>query len=75
MFHILKCSKCGKYGLEPKCGCGGMRSKPKPPKYSPEDKYGDYRRKYKEEHESGGPKTGPDENDDANENERDGSDD
>lgn len=50
MFHILRCSKCGGYGLEPKCGCGGSRSKPKPPKYSPEDKYGEYRRKYKEEH-------------------------
>jgi len=51
MFHILRCSKCKSYGLEPKCGCGGTRSKPKPPKYSPEDKYADYRRQYKEEHE------------------------
>jgi len=51
MFHILKCSKCKSYGLGPKCDCGGSRSKPKPPKYSPEDKYADYRRKYKEEHE------------------------
>lgn len=50
MFHILKCSKCKSYGLGVKCGCGGTRSKPKPPKYSPEDKYGEYRRKYKEEH-------------------------
>jgi H/ACA ribonucleoprotein complex subunit 3 len=52
MFHILRCSKCKSYGLEPKCSCGGSRSKPKPPKYSPEDKYGEYRRKYKEEHEN-----------------------
>ena len=49
MFHILKCSKCGSYGLREICSCGLKRSKPKPPKYSPEDKYGTYRRKFKEE--------------------------
>jgi len=32
------------YGLEETCSCGGKRINPKPPKYSPEDKYGDYRR-------------------------------
>jgi len=47
MLHILKCAKCGSYGLEEGCGCGGARAKPKPPKYSPEDKYGGYRRKFK----------------------------
>jgi H/ACA ribonucleoprotein complex subunit 3 len=50
MMHILKCPDCESYGLSEKCSCGGRRYKPKPPKYSPEDKYGDYRRKYKEEH-------------------------
>jgi H/ACA ribonucleoprotein complex subunit 3 len=50
MMHLLKCPDCKSYGLSEKCSCGGTRAKPKPPKYSPEDKYGDYRRKYKEEH-------------------------
>lgn len=47
MLHILRCSKCGSYGLGESCGCGGTRVKPKPPKYSPEDKYGGYRRQFK----------------------------
>ena len=49
MNHILKCGECGSYGMEAKCSCGGARAKPKPPRYSPEDKYGHYRRQYKEE--------------------------
>jgi len=49
MLHILKCRECGSYGLKEKCSCGATRVKPKPPKYSPEDKYGKYRREYKEE--------------------------
>jgi rRNA maturation protein Nop10 len=48
MLHILKCDKCKSYGLEAKCGCGGVRAKHKPQKYSPEDKYGSYRRQFKE---------------------------
>ena len=48
MNHILKCGACGSYGLDAKCSCGGTRSKPKPPRYSPEDRYGEYRRKFKE---------------------------
>lgn len=50
MLHIMKCPECKSYGLTEKCKCGAARTKPKPPKYSPEDKYGDYRRKFKEEH-------------------------
>lgn len=50
MKHILKCLKCNNYGLTEKCDCGEKRVRPKPPKYSPEDKYGGYRRKWKEEH-------------------------
>ena len=50
MLHILKCPNCKSYGLKEKCSCGATRAKPKPPKYSPEDKYGEYRRKFKEEH-------------------------
>jgi H/ACA ribonucleoprotein complex subunit 3 len=57
MMHILRCNKCGSFGMEEKCSCGGTRAKPKPPKYSPEDKYGDYRRKFKE--------ANPKENDDV----------
>lgn len=49
MNHILKCSKCSSYGLSEKCSCGARRARPKPPKYSPEDKYGEYRRKFKKE--------------------------
>ncbi|MBT3303802.1 ribosome biogenesis protein [Candidatus Woesearchaeota archaeon] len=47
MNHIMKCSKCGKYTLEASC-CSKKTVSPRPPKYSPEDKYADYRRKYKE---------------------------
>ena len=51
MNHILKCVACGSYGLGEGCPCGERRVKPRPPKYSPEDKYGDYRRKFLEEKE------------------------
>ncbi len=50
--NILKCPSCGSYGLSEQCPCGGTRISPKPPKWSPEDKYGAYRRKYKELHAS-----------------------
>jgi len=46
---ILRCESCGGYGLSDKCSCGGKRVFSHPPKYSPEDKYADYRRKAKEE--------------------------
>ena len=48
MKHILQCLSCGKYTLSDKCECGGETAENKPPKYSPEDKYADYRRKVKE---------------------------
>ena len=48
MRHILKCQKCGKYTLSQDCKCGGKAIENKSPKYSPEDKYADYRRKVKE---------------------------
>ncbi|MBC8494870.1 ribosome biogenesis protein [archaeon] len=47
MNKILKCEKCQGYGLVEVCDCGGKRINPKPPKYSPEDKYGSYRRQTK----------------------------
>ena len=45
---ILKCPACGNYALSETCACGGKRLPPKPAKYSPDDKYAAYRRKYKE---------------------------
>ena len=48
MKHILKCTSCGNYALKEKCDCKGLALNPKPPKYSPEDKYSSYRRKAKE---------------------------
>ena len=49
MTHLFRCGKCGQYTLEQtKCPkCGGVVSSPKPSKYSPQDKYGAYRRKAK----------------------------
>ena len=47
--HILRCTKCGKYTLHEECPCGGKAQEVKPPRYSPEDPYGDYRRKAKEQ--------------------------
>lgn len=48
--EILRCPQCGSYSLHEQCSCGATRISPRPPKYSPEDKYASYRRKYKEEH-------------------------
>jgi len=48
MKHILKCAECGSYTLDEACTCGGKALRPQPPKFSPEDKYGSYRRKVKE---------------------------
>ncbi|MBI4441415.1 nucleolar RNA-binding Nop10p family protein [Candidatus Woesearchaeota archaeon] len=46
--HILKCPQCRIYTLKNLCSsCGVATSQIKPPKYSPEDPYGDYRRKAK----------------------------
>ncbi|PIN73065.1 ribosome biogenesis protein [Candidatus Woesearchaeota archaeon CG10_big_fil_rev_8_21_14_0_10_45_16] len=48
MKHILKCSSCNSYTLHEKCPqCGSKALEPKPPKFSPEDKYGSYRREIK----------------------------
>lgn len=49
MTHLYKCPKCDEYTLSEKyCPkCGSLVTDPKPPKYSPQDKYGEYRRKAK----------------------------
>ncbi|TXT56721.1 MAG: Ribosome biogenesis protein Nop10 [Candidatus Thorarchaeota archaeon] len=46
MTQLYKCIECNKYTLDEKqCpACGGEVRNPNPPKYSPEDKYGKYRR-------------------------------
>ncbi|MBJ35085.1 MAG: ribosome biogenesis protein [Euryarchaeota archaeon] len=46
---ILICKKCNAFTLELFCiKCGIQTSNPLPPKFSPEDKYGKYRRMLKE---------------------------
>jgi len=45
---ILKCASCGIYTMKGVCpACGKEAKNPKPPKFSIEDKYADYRRKAK----------------------------
>jgi H/ACA ribonucleoprotein complex subunit 3 len=52
---ILYCENCKEYTLKQVCPrCGSRTVQRKPPKYSPEDKYADYRRQAKEELESTG---------------------
>ncbi len=48
MKHIFNCKDCKLYTLKNKCpNCGKTTVSPIPPKYSPDDKYGMYRRKVK----------------------------
>lgn len=48
--EILRCSRCNIYTLKTICpNCNSKTLSPKPAKYSPEDKFGVYRRKYKKE--------------------------
>jgi H/ACA ribonucleoprotein complex subunit 3 len=49
MTHILKCPACGSYGLLEACICGGKRERVRPAKYSPDDRYAEYRRRAKRE--------------------------
>jgi H/ACA ribonucleoprotein complex subunit 3 len=41
---ILYCKKCNKYTIKETCSCGAKAITTKPAKFSPEDKYGRYRR-------------------------------
>ena len=51
MTEILKCIKCGNYTIKKICDkCSSKTTSPKPAKFSIEDKYGSYRRVYKEEY-------------------------
>lgn len=48
MKHILRCKSCLSYTIKEECPkCGQKTVRPIPPKYSPVDKYGKYRRKVK----------------------------
>jgi len=48
MSKILFCKTCEKYTLKKKCpSCDSATVTPEPAKFSPKDKYGEYRRKYK----------------------------
>jgi H/ACA ribonucleoprotein complex subunit 3 len=45
---MRKCAACGRYTLNDVCpDCGRATGSPMPPRYSPEDRYGAYRRKLK----------------------------
>jgi len=47
---MKRCRSCGEYTLKEVCPhCGGRTGIIYPPKFSPEDKYGVYRRKLKRE--------------------------
>lgn len=45
---IMRCLVCHRYTMQKLC-CDKSTEEAKPPKYSPEDKYGSYRRQVKEE--------------------------
>ncbi|MCK4279855.1 MAG: RNA-protein complex protein Nop10 [Candidatus Thorarchaeota archaeon] len=49
MTQLYKCADCGYYTLDDsKCPkCGKRVKTPHPARYSPQDKYGDYRRRAK----------------------------
>lgn len=50
MIHILKCPSCASYTMNAVCPrCGATTLAVKPAKFSPEDKFAGYRRKFKEE--------------------------
>jgi len=49
---LQKCGACGRYTLKAICpACGHATGNPMPARYSPEDRYGVYRRKLKRAHE------------------------
>ncbi len=49
-FRIKKCPECGRYTLMDTCPvCGAKTKVAHPPRFSPEDPYGAYRRKLKRE--------------------------
>ncbi|MFP4169673.1 MAG: RNA-protein complex protein Nop10 [Methanomassiliicoccales archaeon] len=50
---LRKCQRCNEYTLGEVCPeCGSSTVVPLPPRYSPEDRYGEYRRRLKKEQHS-----------------------
>ncbi|MBI5002756.1 ribosome biogenesis protein [Candidatus Woesearchaeota archaeon] len=47
--HIMYCSACKTYTMKSLCTCGAKTGERKPAKYSPDDKYAQYRREVKSE--------------------------
>ena len=48
---IMKCFECDRYTLKNECDvCGTSTTMTCPPRFSPEDRYGKYRRMLKNEH-------------------------
>jgi H/ACA ribonucleoprotein complex subunit 3 len=46
--QLLKCIRCERYTFQEVCSvCGEHTTTPLPPRYSPQDKYGKYRRRLK----------------------------
>jgi len=59
---MLVCGSCRTYTFEPECpSCGARTVKPAPCRYSPQDKYGKYRRMMKAARDNGGKEKGADE--------------
>ncbi|MBS3793448.1 MAG: RNA-protein complex protein Nop10 [Candidatus Thorarchaeota archaeon] len=55
MTHLFKCKECDRYTLDSETcpHCGGDVGNPHPARYSPQDKYGKYRRAAKRKNRSG----------------------
>lgn len=47
MKHIFKCGNCNRHTMKEMCICGSRALLSIPLKYSPDDKFGSYRRKAK----------------------------
>jgi H/ACA ribonucleoprotein complex subunit 3 len=44
--RMRKCPSCGAYTFKPDCAkCNVKTTSPAPPRFSPEDRYGEYRRR------------------------------
>ena len=57
--RMRKCEACGEYTLKEVCvRCGARTVSPLPPRFSPTDRYGKYRRMLKRERRNGGRKAG-----------------
>ncbi len=44
---LRKCERCGRYTMKDICFCGNETSVPVPPRFSPQDRFGSYRRRLK----------------------------